>query len=175
MNATLQHYLHTPDYPIYSTPTISISTTYHTITPTHSNPFVPPRSLYPSPLPTHILQDVTPVTPTNNTVIHNSHLTRPIRLPTFILCENSISFTDPIIPNAHIHRTTPTPASMRSEEHNLYHSDTIFLRDHTSHLDPFDLFLNEIVINQTLHILHYHSPFAVNRHVLSSNFLKVVK
>ena len=86
------------------------------------------------------------------------HLTHPIRPPTLTMCERGASFTDPTIPPAHVHMTTTTPPYMRPATGKITHADTIRLSAPTATIPPVALYLNDHIIDQTLQILHQHSP-----------------
>ena len=103
------------------------------------------------------------------------HLTHPIRPPTLTMCEGGASFTDSTIPPEHVHMTKTTPHYMRPATHDLTHADTIRLSAPSTTIPPVTLYLNDNIINQTLQILHQHSPFKDTRHVLSTSFLEVIK
>jgi len=103
------------------------------------------------------------------------HINHPIRPPTLTMCERGASFTDSNLPSGHVHMTTTTQKYMRPASHDLTHVDTIRLSVPSANLPPVAMYLNDIIINQTLQILHRHSSFSDTRHVLSTTFLEVVK
>ena len=132
-----------PDIPTSTTPS-SDTTNRHRIT------ISPLLSLtLPTLLPIHSLPAISPsrLPTTVHTVPQDLCLTHPLRSPTFILCNSGKSFTDLSLPNAHIHKTTPTPAYMRPAKQDLIHADTIHLSAPSSHLNPFDLCINNNIIN----------------------------
>jgi len=103
------------------------------------------------------------------------HINHPIRPPTLTICERGASFTDSNLPSGHVYMTTTTPKNMRPATHDLTHANTIRLSAPSANLSSVAMYLNDITINQTLQILHQHSPFSDTRHVLSTSFIKVVK
>ena len=64
---------------------------------------------------------------------------------------------------------------MRPASHKLTRADTIYLSAPSANLPPVAMYLNDTIINQTLQILHQHSPFSSTRHVISAIFLEVLK
>ena len=103
---------------------------------------------------------------------HSFHSTHP---PTLTLCAAGRAFIDPSLPPSHMHTLTHTPFYMRPSAQHLIHKDTTRLRSHHSSLHPSDLFLNDIIINHTLQILHHHSSYTTTRHFLTTPFLKVIQ
>ena len=103
------------------------------------------------------------------------HINHPIRPPTLTMCERGASFTDSSLPSGHVYIKTTTPKYMRPASHDLTHADTIRLSAPSANLPSVEIYLNDTIINRTLHTLHQHSPFSDTRHVLSTTFLAVVK
>ena len=91
------------------------------------------------------------------------------------LCEMGISFTDPSLPSSHIHTSTQTPSYMRPQTQHLTHTDTMRLRSPQVGVHPSDLYLNDVIINHTLQILHHHSPYTTTRHYLPTHFYEVIQ
>ena len=117
----------------------------------------------------------TPPTSPSATNPAGYHLTHPIRPPTLTMCELGASFTNSTHPSGHVHMTTTTPTYMRPATRDLIHADTIRLSAPSTNMPPVALYLNDIIIDQTLQILHQHSPYSDTRHVLSPSFLDVIK
>ena len=103
------------------------------------------------------------------------HINHPIRSPTLTMCERGESFTNSSLPSGHVHMTTTTPTYMRPISHDLTHADTIRLSAPSTNLPSVAMYLNDNIINQTLQILHTHSPLSDTHHVLATTFLEVVK
>ena len=175
-------------HPDYSSLPIT-NTTIYTSRPTSSHcysPYIPLSSHQPA-FFFHLITSTYTATPTSTPstpstrlssigpLFTDPHSSHPILPPAMPLCEIGITFTDPSLPPSHIHKSTQTPSYMRPATQHLTHTDTMRLRSSHSGVNPSDLFLNDIIINHTLQILHHHSPYTTTRHYLTTPFLEVIQ
>ena len=91
------------------------------------------------------------------------------------MCASGKPFTNPSLPYMHIHKTTTTSVYMRPMKQDLIHAGTIRLSAPVFYLNPFDIYISDNIINQTLEIMYNHSLFADTCYVLSTNLLEVSK
>ena len=108
--------------------------------------------------------------------VHTPHL---IITPTVTpLLHPLAHYTSPTIPTTTVHTTIPTPPHRRPHQQPVTHCDTMRLQLPTSahgHTPTTPqhhqhLYLNDLIIDLTLQILHRSSPYQSSRHYVSPSF-----